>query len=202
MAQLKFNPHRSGLLLSLGVAVAVIVTALVFAVTKKQRHISQQQIIANQIAELLPAEAYDNNPASDAIEINASVSRSLTVNTAYLYKTRESIDGAVLHVTTSQGYSGDIDLLIALNQDTYLHGVAITGHTETPGLGDKIEKNRSNWIKQFINLNTVNISEPARSVKKDGGKFDQITGATVTSRAVVSAVFDTISWYARNRELM
>ena len=194
----KYKLHRSGSRLSLSVATAVLVTTLVFVVTKQQREHSSQRVLINQLAALLPTGAYDNNPAIDNIQLNKSVSSSLTVNTAYLYKTANTVRGAVLHVTTSQGYSGDIELLVALSQSTQVHGVALIAHTETPGLGDKIEQYRSDWLMQFTDLQATSMPTSAWSVKKDGGDFDQITGATITPRAVINAVSDTISWYSRN----
>lgn len=202
MPQPKFNPHRSGLLLSLGVAVAVVITALIFLLTKQQRGLSAQEFIADQIAALLPEEGYDNNPAIDSIKIDKTVSPSFAVKNVYLYKTGKTVRGAVLHINTPQGYSGNIDMLVALKRNSVVHGVAIVAHTETPGLGDKIEQSRSDWLTQFNDLNAMTLPVSARSLKKDGGEFDQITGATITSRAVVNAVSDTIDWYARNRDFL
>ena len=196
------NPHRSGLLLSLGVAVAVVITALIFVMTKQQRELSAQTFIADQIAALLPADDYDNNPAIESIKIDETVSPGLSVKKVYLYKTGKTVRGAVLHIITSQGYSGNIDMLVALKSNGVVHGVAIVAHTETPGLGDKIEQSRSDWLTQFNDLHTMTLPVSARSLKKDGGEFNQITGATITSRAVVNAVSDTIDWYARKREYL
>ena len=190
--------HRSGLRLSLSVATAVLLTTLVFVVTKQQREHSSQAILMNQLSALLPKNAYDNNPAIDSILLNKPVSAGIRVNRAYLYKTASTVHGAVLHVTTSQGYSGDIELLVALSQSLHLHGVALIAHTETPGLGDKIEQGRSDWLKQLNDLQTASMPPSSWSVKRDGGDFDQITGATITPRAVINAVSDTISWYSRN----
>ena len=197
---LEDNPklNRSGLRLSLGVATAVLITSFVFAITKQQREHTSQRILNQQLAALLPTKAYDNNPAVDSIQLDKAVSSSLTINRAYLYKTASTVNGAVLHVTTSQGYSGDIELLIALSKKSQMHGVALLAHTETPGLGDKIEQGRSDWLAQFTNLQTALMPDSNWAVKRDGGSFDQITGATITPRAVVNAVSDTIVWYSRN----
>ncbi len=198
MLEYKANPHKSGLRLSLGVATAVVVTALVFAITKQQRETTKQRLLSRQLTALLPTDAYDNNPAIDSIQLNKEISNNLLVNQAYLYKKANTTQGAVLHVTTSQGYSGDIELLIALSQHNWIHGVALVAHSETPGLGDKIEQGRSDWLMQLRNLKTESLPASAWAVKKEGGQFDQITGATITPRAVINAVSDTINWYSLN----
>ncbi|MEE9335045.1 MAG: RnfABCDGE type electron transport complex subunit G [Granulosicoccaceae bacterium] len=198
MLEYRSKLNQSGFRLSLGVATAVIVTALVFVITKQQRKQSSQLILSRQIGLLLPTGAYENNPATDRIQLNKTISSSLTLNSAYLYKSANTVRGAIFHVTTSQGYSGDIELLVALAQSKLVHGVALVAHTETPGLGDKIELGRTDWLSQFTGLHTTSMPPSAWSVKKDGGAFDQITGATITPRAVINAVSDTINWYSRH----
>jgi len=196
----KLKLNTSGLRLSLGVAIAVLITSLVFVATKQQRHTSRQHLLSEQLIRLLPAKAYDNNPAMDSIVLNQKVSPSLTVLSAYHYKQAGVTHGAVLHVVTPLGYSGDIELLVAISKRQRVHGVALIAHTETPGLGDKIESARSDWLTQFTHLDANSLPKAAWSVKKDGGYFDQITGATVTPRAVVNAVSDTITWYSINHD--
>jgi len=194
-----YNPTKAGKLLSLGVAMAVLITALVFVTTQQRRHISQQRIIAQQITSLLPSSLYNNDPAAQSVELNLVTTNNLTINKAYPYKDGDKTLGAVLHVTTPHGYSGDIELLVALSNSGTLQGVAIAAHKETPGLGDKIEPNRSDWLSQLKSLQYSR--ETKLAIKKDGGDFDHITGATITPRAVVNAVSDTLNWYATNKGL-
>jgi electron transport complex protein RnfG len=93
------------------------------------------------------------------------------------------------------GYSGPIKLLVAVRTDGTLGGVRVVAHKETPGLGDKVEESRSDWILSF---NDKSLSKPALAgwkVKKDGGQFDQFTGATITPRAIVSGVKNTLLYF-------
>jgi electron transport complex protein RnfG len=91
------------------------------------------------------------------------------------------------HVTPS-GYSGDINLLTAVFANGEIAGVRVTKHEETPGLGDKVEVKKSDWITLFKGQNVLSEDDSRWAVKKDGGQFDQFTGATITPRAVVGSV--------------
>lgn len=94
----------------------------------------------------------------------------------------------ILPVVTRQGYNGDIHLLIGIDQQQRISGVRVTQHQETPGLGDDIERNRSDWITLFNGLGLESLPPSGWAVSKDGGHFDAFTGATITPRAVVNAV--------------
>lgn len=105
---------------------------------------------------------------------------------------RATLNGApsalVLEATAPDGYSGDIELVIGVDTQLKVLGVRVLEHKETPGLGDKIELSVSNWITQFTGKRFNADALATWQVKKDGGEFDQFTGATITPRAVVSAV--------------
>jgi electron transport complex protein RnfG len=99
----------------------------------------------------------------------------------------------IYEVTSLQGYSGPISLLIGVDAlDNSLRGVRVISHKETPGLGDKIETNKADWILQFSGKSLSDPEESQWKVRKDGGAFDQFTGATITPRAVVNAVRETL----------
>ena len=96
------------------------------------------------------------------------------------------------------GYAGEIALLIGISFEGYLTGVRVVTHQETPGLGDKIDRAKSNWIVSFDGKSI--LDDTVWSVKKDGGDFDQFTGATITPRAIVNTVSRTLQWYHNNRQ--
>lgn len=106
----------------------------------------------------------------------------------------------VLPVITRQGYSGEIDLLVGIDEQQRISGVRVTYHQETPGLGDKIERQRSDWITRFNGLSLDELPANAWAVKKEGGQFDGFTGATITPRAVIEAVHNALE-YAANTPL-
>ncbi len=104
----------------------------------------------------------------------------------------QQVRAIALEVTAQGGYSGDIELLIGLDAELAVTGVRVTSHRETPGLGDEIEIRRSQWITAFNGRSLTNTKPQAWAVKKDGGVFDHFTGATITPRAVVAQVHQTL----------
>ena len=102
--------------------------------------------------------------------------------------------------TAPEGYSGAIKLLIAVNTDGKLGGVRVVSHRETPGLGDKIEEEKNDWILQFAGKSLVDPATKNWKVKRDGGAFDQFTGATITPRTVIKAIKNTLLYYSEHGE--
>ncbi len=107
---------------------------------------------------------------------------------------------ALFAVTAMEGYAGPIRILVGINVDGRVTGVRILEHSETPGLGDVIESARSDWVYQFDGRSLGDPASANWAVRADGGAFDQLTGATVTPRAVVKAVRDTLHYFAAERE--
>jgi electron transport complex protein RnfG len=108
--------------------------------------------------------------------------------------------GVILPATARDGYSGDIELLVGVTADGEIAGARVVSHKETPGLGDGIDTKKSPWIMSFDGTSLVSPSQPDWGVKKDGGAFDQFTGATVTPRAVVAAIRRTLEYQALHRD--
>ena len=102
----------------------------------------------------------------------------------------------ILPVVTRQGYNGEIRLLIGIDEQQRISGVRVTHHQETPGLGDDIERSRSDWITRFNGLGLASLPPEEWAVAKDGGHFDAFTGATITPRAVVHAVHKALQYAA------
>jgi electron transport complex protein RnfG len=158
------------------------------------------------ISEVLPRSAYDNDLLKDTLEIAPNITLGLD-ETSTVYRARKGgqASAVVLEAIAPDGYSGKIRLLVAINLDGTLAGVRVTQHKETPGLGDYIEpkkdKNKARpWITQFNGLSLATVSDREWKVKKDGGRFDSVVGATVTPRAVIKAVRKATQYVAENRE--
>ena len=170
---------------------AVVGTGLVVVTYTGTRDIiaeAQRQALEANLNQLVPADRYDNRITEDAIEVAApewlGTDQPVTV-----YRARKDGQPVALFAApyAPDGYSGPIQLLIGVYADGALAGVRVLAHKETPGLGDSIEERRSPWILAFTGKSLGN-PDPARwKVKKDGGAFDQFTGATITPRAVVKA---------------
>ncbi len=107
---------------------------------------------------------------------------------------------AALFVVSARGYSGPIRLLVGVDVSGTVTGVRVLGHRETPGLGDGIEIEKSDWITQFAGRSLGDPVVTGWAIRRDGGEFDQLTGASVTPRAIVNAVRDTLLYFAANEE--
>ena len=158
------------------------------------------------IDEVLPRNRYDNALLQDFVRIAPAPALGLDED-SQIYRARRGgrIEALVLEAAAPDGYAGKIRLLVALGGDGALIGVRVIAHRETPGLGDYIEpkKDRNKerpWITQFDGLNPVATNEREWKVKKDGGRFDTVAGATVTPRAVVKAVRKAALYVEENRE--
>ncbi len=158
------------------------------------------------IGEVLPADLFDNALLDDWIEV-AGVRELGSSAPMRLYRARKNGEPAalVIEAAAPDGYSGRIDLLLAVKASGELLAVRVTGHRETPGLGDYIDprkdKNKAHpWIAQFNNLGFDTVPREKWRVKKDGGRFDQRAGATISARAVTNASGRALAWALQNRD--
>ena len=151
---------------------------------------------------ILPSQ-HDNDMFTDIIQVTDKelLGTNKPVN---IYRARKNNKPVALIINSvaPDGYNGNIELLIAINYDGSLAGVRVVQHKETPGLGDAIEENRSDWILKFRNLSLTNPAKKGWAVKRDGGDFDQFTGATITPRAIVKAVYKTLSYYKMHKDTL
>jgi Na+-translocating ferredoxin:NAD+ oxidoreductase subunit G len=201
------NNGRSPSAWSSAIVLAVVAAICTALVTVTQR-LAAPRIADNQKAyleqSLRPALAgvfYDNDLSESTLVLPPP--HGLPGNeTAIIYRlfSEERPVAAVFVVSARGGYSGPIRLLVAIEYSGTLTGVQVLEHNETPGLGDLIEPSRSNWLQQF---EQASLEDPPRerwTIRRDGGAFDQLTGASVTPRAVVRAVKETLIYYESNRD--
>ena len=149
-----------------------------------QLHIEQEKRAT--LAEVLPAALYDNEPLADPVQLPQSGVFSAPV-TIYTATKHGSFSGAALQ-SSVWGWGSDIQFIIAVDGKGEISGVRVISHKETPGLADKIEIEKDDWITRFNGHSLSNTTEAQWHVKKDGGSFDQFTGATITPRAVVKGI--------------
>lgn len=147
-----------------------------------------------QLGEILPADLYDNAPATDVALLPVSAGGEPTP--VYRARRQGQPAAAVLTVLTPDGYAGPIRLLVAIRADGRVLGVRVTEHHETPGIGDIIEARRSPWIGVFAGRSLGDPPGSGWKVRKDGGEIDQVSGATITSRAVVAGVARAGEYFA------
>jgi electron transport complex protein RnfG len=162
---------------------------------------NEQEVLLRKLNTILPANGYDNDLLKDQIELPADpLLGSSKTSKAYRAYNKGKPVAIVLSPIAPNGYSGSIELLVGINYDGTLAGVRVVKHHETPGLGDAIEAERSDWILGFTGKSLQNPTPKKWKVKRDGGDFDQFTGATITPRAVVKAVHAALVYFDAHRK--
>ena len=195
------TPRGAGLL---GAVRLLIIAALVIGALELVRRVTLEPIEMARQAErrraldvVLPTHRYDNAPLDDAISVDAGA-----LGPGLHRVLRARLDGApsalVLEVTATGGYSGPIELLVAVDAQQRILAVRVTEHHETPGLGDGIDRHVDDWIDDFAGRFLGQPPADQWAVRKDGGRFDEFAGATVSPRAVVQAVRHCLEFTAQH----
>ncbi|MEY3219727.1 MAG: hypothetical protein RIT27_1084 [Pseudomonadota bacterium] len=178
---------------------AVIGTALVtlsYDLTKNQIVDNQKQAILKQLNTLISKDLYDNDLLNDKIEITDLENLGTTAPVMFYRARKNNQPQAIAFMPIApDGYGGSIQLLVGITTEGNLLGVRVLSHQETPGLGDGIEEKKSQWIYSFNGLSLDYLPLEKWAVKKDGGIFDQFTGATITPRAIVKAVRKSLVFF-------
>ena len=152
------------------------------------------------LAEVVPDRLYDNNLLEDTLNIASSVDQIGAEQTlVYLGRKQGKVNAVAFRLVAPDGYSGAINLIMGVDSNGNILGVRVISHAETPGLGDKIEVSKSDWILSFVGHSLQNLTRAQWAVKKDGGEFDQFSGATITPRAVVKAVYQGLKFFENHR---
>jgi Na+-translocating ferredoxin:NAD+ oxidoreductase subunit G len=191
----------SGFLLWLFAVVGTSLVAVTQVGTQEKISANERMVLLRNLYALIPEQKLDNDITQDTLEVPPST-RLGTEKTSVIYRARKNGEpvAAIFNTIAPDGYSGKIYLLIAVYNDGTLAGVRAVKHNETPGLGDSIDVRKSNWILGFDGKSLNNPLPEKWKVKRDGGDFDQITGATITPRAIVKAVRNTLDYFQANRE--
>ncbi|MEC7492225.1 MAG: electron transport complex subunit RsxG [Pseudomonadota bacterium] len=173
----------------------------VYEQTKEPIAAAERAAEAKQLLEIFPRESHDNELIDDGFMVDAEepLLALREPGTGYRARRDNEVTGIILPATARDGYSGDIRLLVGIGRDGAVAGVRVLSHRETPGLGDKIELKKSDWVLSFDNKTLVDPAPEKWAVIKDGGEFDAFTGATVTPRAVVTAVKSAMEYSQNNR---
>jgi Na+-translocating ferredoxin:NAD+ oxidoreductase subunit G len=200
LASLLVSINRNNLRLGL----CAILTGCIIALTQIQ---TKQRIIDNQIAaqtqllqEVMPSELYDQSLLNQPFALPYPNQLGRTDGQVYFARRQGIVEGIILPLITQQGYNGSISLLVGIRRDGVIQGVRISEHQETPGLGDQIERRKSDWIEGFNGRSLDDLPPTRWQVSKDGGDFDQFTGATITPRAVIQAVKNSLVYHQRYYE--
>ena len=169
--------------------------------TRDQIAANERAYLLRSLNDVLPESAYDNEMFTDTIQVtDPELLGSKDPITIYRARRAGQPVAALLTPVAPKGYGGSIRLLVGITTDGVIIGVRVVSHRETPGLGDVIEIDRSDWLLGFDGLSMGNPAEKKWAVKRDGGDFDQFTGATITPRAVVHAVRNALIYFSENSD--
>lgn len=198
---LKHALSTAGIMIGFTVVGTVLLASTYFS-TRLPIAESERQAKLKLFEQVLPSALHDNELLKDGIKMAAGGALGNRDETfAYRARMAGKPVAVVLETTAPDGYSGDIKLLIAVRADGELAGVRVLAHKETPGLGDYIDILHSDWIKKnFDGQSLAKTSDEHWKVKKDGGGFDYMAGATITPRAVVKAVHKALQYFAAHRD--
>jgi H+/Na+-translocating ferredoxin:NAD+ oxidoreductase subunit G len=156
------------------------------------------------LLQIVPRERHDNSMLDDTLPIGPEVTQLglRAEKRIYLARQGSEVVAAIIPTTARDGYSGDIDLIVGVNADGSVAGVRTLSHKETPGLGDKVDLAKSDWVLSFNGRSLTNPKPAGWAVKKDKGEFDSFTGATITPRAVVAAIRKVLEYAAENSDTL
>jgi electron transport complex protein RnfG len=197
------NALRTAAIMLAFAFIGTLLLASVFDVTRAPIEASEKAARLGLFKEILPAQNYDNDLLASQVTIapNALLGNRLP-SIANVAKLQQQTVGVILEAIAHDGYSGDIKLLIAIRADGSISGVRVLAHKETPGLGDYIDIAHGNWIKLFDDESLEKTAAEKWQVKKDGGQYDYMVGATITPRAVVKAVKQALQFYQQNKQTL
>jgi len=193
----------SGLFLCLFAVVGTSLVALTEYTSSDAIADNERRVLLRNLYALLPGDELDNDIAADTLVLPPSPLLG-TEQASVAYRARRGGEpvAVIFNSIAPDGYSGRIHLLVGVYVDGRLAGVRVVKHAETPGLGDAIESRKSSWIHAFDGKSLENPAPGGWAVKRDGGEFDQLTGATITPRAVVAAVRNTLLYYRNNADML
>jgi electron transport complex protein RnfG len=188
-------------------AVFALITALILASTDRltEDRIAESERLAAQKAlfEIIPVERHNNDLLLDIQPIPEKYWSTLGLESGgdiHIARLDGQPVAAIIPSITPEGYSGDIGMIVGVNFDGSVAGVRVVEHKETPGLGDKVDLRKSDWILGFNGKSLSNPKPSAWNVKKDKGDFDQFTGATITPRAVIHQIAKTLEYFNQDKE--
>lgn len=196
---------KSTLKAALDMVLFTVVGTAILAFTFMQTHAlilkSEEAEKLKLITQIVSPNLFDNDIVKDMIEVPANAELGTDEpGIAYRARLQGKPSVVVLQATAPDGYSGKIRLIVAIREDATVAGVRVVAHKETPGLGDYIDFAKNHWISVFDDTSHARYKEGDWQVKKDGGQFDYMAGATITPRAVVKAVHKALHYYEANRE--
>lgn len=198
--------QKNSQILAIFAIVCTAIVGLVNELTKERIQTQAQLQLLNTLHSIIEPSRYNNDITQDCVSISSPLlggaKNTSLIQTAYIARHNTLPIAAAITSTAPDGYNGNIELIVAINFDNSISGVRVLKHQETPGLGDKVELRKSDWITSFNGKELLSEQDNRWAVSKDGGIFDQFTGATITPRAVVKAVTNTLLFFKDNKDML
>lgn len=193
---------RNSLLLGLFAVLTTAIIAATYLGTRERIAESRRAAEQKALFELVPPARHDNDMLEDTYPVGPvdELLRLREEKKIYVARRQGEVVAVILPVNAPDGYSGNIELIVGVNRDGSLAGVRALQHRETPGLGDKVDLKKSDWMLDFRGRSLGDPEEAQWAVRRDGGVFDQFTGATITPRSVVAAVKRGLVYFETHRE--
>lgn len=197
---LRQSISKNSLLLALFALATAAILASTWHLTWERIEAEKRKAAQRALLEIIPLSRHDNDILGQTINLSAEDSAELGLRlpgSVHIASLQGTTVAYIYPATARDGYSGDIDMIIGININGSIAGVRVLSHKETPGLGDKVDLKKSDWILTFAGKSLKNPESDQWKVKKDGGDFDQFTGATITPRAVVNRVRQTLEYHQK-----
>jgi len=190
---------KAGLSLAIFAFISVLLVTTTNQLTHRKIAENKAMMLLQALNEVVLPNRYDNDLAKSQTILSAKETGLTKDSIVYFAMKDNTPIAAIFEVTTLQGYGGAIKVLVGVNvTDQSIAGIRVVQHKETPGLGDKMELRKSNWVLSFDGKSLSNPHVNEWQVKKDGGNFDQFTGATITPRAIVNIIRSTLLYAQDN----
>ena len=198
---LRQSMTRNSVLLAIFAVCTTLLITGTYLLTEDRIALEKRKAEEKALLQIVPRERHDNSMLDETIAVGpASAGLSLgEEKRIYVARQDNEVVAVIIPATAPDGYTGEIDLVVGVNSDGSIAGVRALSHKETPGLGDKVDLKKSDWVLGFNGHSLENPTLAGWAVKKDKGVFDQFTGATITPRAVVAATLRVLQYAQANR---
>lgn len=192
--------RKNSAILAAFAAVTAGLIAFIYQSTHARIAEAERRAAQRALFEIVPESRHDNDLLNDLITLPQAQAARLSAGPVHVARWQQVPVAFIFPTIARDGYSGDIHLIVGVNVDGTVSGVRVVNHRETPGLGDKIELQKSGWILGFDGRSLEDPGADRWRVKKDGGDFDQFAGATITPRAVVKQVQAVLGFVQEHRD--
>ncbi|WP_045453594.1 electron transport complex subunit RsxG [Vibrio campbellii] len=192
--------RKNGLTLAIFACATTGLVALTQYLTKDQIKLQEQKQLLSVLNQVIPEEMHDNNLVAACTMVSAPDLGTVRSMPTYIATKDGQTTAMAIESIAPDGYNGEIKIITGIDNEGKILGTRILSHQETPGLGDKIDLRVTDWILSFTGKQVTESNWNSWRVRKDGGDFDQFTGATITPRAVVKAVRNTVNYVNKSRD--